>query len=653
MEFLTKQIANFSFLYDGKDWKEYAPVVVSRTEGDQTVTEYRFADGLKVTNTATCYTDFGAWEWVNTWENTADEPTKILSELWDCDCELPMPHAEKRVPSPWTPVPSETTVIYHPNGSTTCDEFDFFTHVDDSVKRTSFLFPGKTSKLYHCGGGRSSHGNAPFFHVHHGGRGYFVAIGWTGQWNGRFSRTEDSLRVQSKIEDTHFYLKPKETIRTSSVLILPYEGTVEDSFNIWRRFLRKHFAPTLERFGRLPFCTAFWGGSESGQMIRRVEALDRARLPVDTVWIDAGWCGADTQASDNEFSGDWAQHVGDWVVSPLVHPNGLEDVADAIHKSGRRMVLWFEPERVRAQTPLALEHPDWILSDGVDQKGLLLNLGNEEAFDYIADFLCGMAERLQLDCYRQDFNMEPLSYWRANDEENRRGLTEIKHIMGLYRLWDRLLERFPNLIIDNCASGGKRLDIETTRRSFPLWRSDAQCPGDPIPEITQANHMNFSLWLPLTGSGSGRLYDTYAMRSAYGPGMTTNYLYSAEEHFGEDPKQEEWFRERGREYLAVRPYFDGDVYHLTKATRDDTAWCAIQWNRPEEGDGLVQVFKRADSPYTHASFSLRKIDETRNYRITDLDGGEWLISGEKLTREGFSLILTEQRVAKLYRYEVI
>ncbi|MBE6553171.1 MAG: hypothetical protein E7666_02400 [Ruminococcaceae bacterium] len=194
--------------------------------------------------------------------------------------------------------------------------------------------------------------------------------------------------------------------------------------------------------------------------------------------------------------------------------------------------------------------------------------------------------------------------------------------------------------------------METAKRSFPLWRSDAQCPADPTPEIAQLHNMNFSLWLPYTGTGCGRLYDTYRMRSAYATGLSTNYAYSDTEHFGSDMAQVQWFRDRCKEFLRVRPYFDGDLYHLTAPVKDNTAWCAVQWNRPESQDGMVQVFKRAESLYTEAYLPLRRIDSTKTYRFTDIDGGAFTVSGAELAECGLHLTIPEHRVAKIYFYRV-
>ena len=64
--------------------------------------------------------------------------------------------------------------------------------------------------------------------------------------------------------------------------------------------------------------------------------------------------------------------------------------------------------------------------------------------------------------------------------------------MGMYRLWDALLEKFPHLIIDNCSSGGHRIDIETLRRSVPLWRSDYQCLANYASRGAQCHHLSFN-----------------------------------------------------------------------------------------------------------------------------------------------------------------
>ena len=115
--------------------------------------------------------------------------------------------------------------------------------------------------------------------------------------------------------------------------------------------------------------------------------------------------------------------------------------------------------------------------------------------EYIGD----MIEQNGIDYYRQDFNMEPDKYWARYDEPDRIGMKEIRHIEGLYAFWDYLLERFPGLLIDNCASGGRRLDLETIKRSAPLWRSDYYHYDDP--DGYQCHNFGLSFFLPFHGTG--------------------------------------------------------------------------------------------------------------------------------------------------------
>ena len=103
--------------------------------------------------------------------------------------------------------------------------------------------------------------------------------------------------------------------------------------------------------------------------------------------------------------------------------------------------------------------------------------------------------------------MDPLDLWRQNDAPDRQGITENHHVTGYLAYWDELLRRHPGLLIDSCASGGRRNDLETMRRSVPLWRTDFRL--DPVG--TQCHSYGISFWLPLSGTGTGT-YAAYDFR---------------------------------------------------------------------------------------------------------------------------------------------
>lgn len=649
MEFLKEQ-RRFHFLYDGKPVEELPCSVEQQEEGNALTTVYTFAAGLKITNCAKKVGD--AYEWVNWLENTGSEPTGIISELWDCEAVLPLPHEEPAVADPYCPELEDITAVYSYNGSV--NSVDDLACFDDKQKNNRYVCrvtPGY-GNTYSASGGRSCEDKAPFFHIRKNNVGYLCAIGWTGQWTCEAFRNTDDMVFRSGIAGVHFRLMPGEKLRTSSVVILPYEGSMVEGQNKWRRLVREYYsllgAPGRDAVG--PLCASIWGGMKTDAVLKRIETIKENQLPYDYLWMDAGWYGIDTEPTASEFGGNWSLHTGDWRVSPLVHPKGLKPVADAAHKAGMKFLLWFEPERVRHKVPIVQQHPEYFLDIG--EENLLLDLGDEAAWNYCFEMLCRMIEEIGIDCYRQDFNMPVLEYWKKKDTEDRQGIAEIRYIMGLYRLWDALLEKFPHLLIDNCASGGRRIDIETLRRSIPLWRSDYQCLANYPPEGSQCHTMNYGRWLPFSGTGCGRLYDTYGIRSAYSPAMSSGYTFSEREDFGDGPQQLLWLKDRLEEYRKVRPYLSEDFYPLTQPSDRTDIWAAMQYHNPKQDEGVVLVYRRDFAPYETAKFQLYGLNAACDYTFTEADRGETAAySGAELLESGLPVSVKEKRTAKIYFYK--
>lgn len=641
----TQDIKRFSFRYDGCDMNEYAPERKVSQNGEKVLYEYVFGDGLKVVNICTFYRDFDACEWVTWYENTSDKPGKVLSDIWDADITVPVERDAERAPA-FVPDPEKDTVIFTPKGS--------YWAADEFYCDMNHIGPSEI-KLYKTSGGRSSQERAPFFNIHKSNTGVVFAVGWTGQWNCSIERKEESVRIKAGIEQTEFYLLPGEKIRTASFVIMEYSCSFDESQNKWRRLAGKYFSliGSPGRAQEAPLCTGIWGGMTTKSVIERIKLIKENEIPVEYIWMDAGWYGMGKEASPDEYSSDWYLHTGDWRVNPYHHPDGLLEVAKAVKDAGLKFLLWFEPERVIKNVPAQREHPEYFLNiPDEDNLNCLLNLGNEAAWNYCFETISGIIEKLDIKIYRQDFNFDPLRFWRENDQPDRRGINEIKHIMGLYRLWDALLERFPELIIDNCASGGRRIDIETMRRSIPLWRSDYQCPANYKCEVSQAHNMQFSRFLPYSGTGSGRVVgDVYRIRSAYGGSLTNNFFYSEEDALP-DSGQLAWIKKYLNEYLRVREYFYYDFYPLTDSLESDWSWNAVQFNRPEKGDGIIQAFRHEKSPFPAGIFRLRGLEENLVYRITDLDDGSFCdICGKELAESGFEIKTDRPRCAKLYLYK--
>lgn len=653
MNFL-KENKRFSFKIGEKNvWDTNYKTEICQV--DNTITSiYYFENGLKVTNIAKKYDSFGVYEWVNYFENTSDQPTRVISDLWDCDCTLSIEYEDDCKPCSFLPDKNAATKIYSPTGSTWHAK-EFYCNIDEisGNRHLNHITPGET-KTYSASNGRSSEAKAPFFNIHKNGSGYVFAIGWSGQWNCSVSRTNDTITFKSKIEDTKFCIMPGESFRTSSVFMMPYRADYIESQNLWRRFIKCELSPIGKdkRPSYAPISAQLWGGMSSHEVLKRIDFINDNNIPFDCIWMDAGWYGSDTHPTPDEFEGDWHAHTGDWVVSPNIHPNELKDVSDAIHNSGKKFLLWFEPERVIKTTPIALSHPEYFFkSIYADDNNLLLNLGNIDAWNYCYNLLSEKIRELKIDWLRIDYNFEPLTYWRNGEDENRKGINEIKYINGLYKLLDALLEEFPELMIDDCASGGKRIDIETLKRSVPLWRSDYQCPANNYSNGTQCHTQSFSGWIPYSSTSSGRECDEYRFRSAYSSGIAIASLFSERTSVEDMHDKIPFLNKYVAEAKKVRPYFSEDFYPLTQVEDESDVWCANQFNRPSNCDEMLQIFRREDSPYETACFKLRGLNEDSEYLFSDADGGEFTENGKTLIENGVKITIPQKRTAKILFYK--
>jgi len=253
-------------------------------------------------------------------------------------------------------------------------------------------------------------------------------------------------------------------------------------------------------------------------------------------------------------------------------------------------------------------------------------------------------DKLKLSCYRQDFNIKTTEYFKEADEENRRGITEIKHISGMYKVWDYLLERFPELIIDNCASGGKRIDIETLKRSIPFFRSDYQCNFNENPEVLQTHNSNIAQYLPFNGCTSKTKNDTYAIRSSYSSswgGAFYNAIFQSM-----DDADFIWAKKITDEYRKIRKYFSCDFYNHGSAVFDDTSWAIWQYHDADSGSGIVMAFRRSESPFDTVKIKLKGLSEGKDCTFTDLDTKtSFIVAGD------LEIALPQKRSCTIFEYK--
>ena len=615
----------FSFTYDGKPSAELLATwkcVRSRRKLDEQRTEHTLvytdpATGLEVRCVAVEYGDFPTVEWTVYFKNPGKAETPILSEIRAIDTRF-----DRGGDGEFT--------LHHHTGSP-CAAADYQPHATP-------LGP-KAHKRIATSGGRPTNSSLPCFNVEWPGEGVIVVLGWPGQWAAEFQRNEGTgLRVRGGQELARFKLLPGEEVRGPLCVVQFYQGDRVRSQNVWRRWMLAHNTP---RPGGKPMppilimCTSdFYPGMRSTAKgeIEYAAAYVKAGCKFDYWWIDAGWypCGET----------GWPK-VGTWEPDPQRYPKGLKEVADYVHSQGMKLVTWFEPERVAAGTWLAEQHPEWVLGG---PSGGLLNLGNAEARKWLTDHVDKLLTEQGIDLYRQDFNMDPLGHWRRNDAPDRQGITEIRHVEGYLAYWDELRRRHPEMPIDSCASGGRRNDLETLRRAVPLLRSDYRVE----PVGTQGHTYGLASWIPYHGTGVPDTSD-YVVRSHWCPCLGIGRP---------DPKKEglDWttYHRMLAEWRRVSGYLLGDYYPLTSYSLDKGVWMAWQFDRPELGEGMVQAFRRDESPCESARFRLRGLDAEARYTVTDLDSGRSeQFGGRELGEKGLLVVAPKRPSAIVVLYKKV
>lgn len=620
----SQGLSAFSFAYDGKSSSEFlksweVKQASRQLEGKRTEYTVTYTDpktGLVLRCIAIEYSDFPAIEWTLYFKNAGKQDTPILSNIQALD--IGIQRGEQ----------GEFLLHHHAGSQANSDDY----------RPLEMVLSSRSNNQFTPYGGWSSSHAWPYYNLEWQGQGIIIAVGWPGQWTSKFIRDDKSgLRVTAGQSDTHFKLLPDEEIRSPLMaLVFWKEGDWIRAQNIWRRWLMAHNMP--KPGGKL--LPNLLGAGSSGQFDEMTDANEENQklfigryldngVKIDFWWMDAGWYILK--------EGWWK--VGTWEVDRKRFPGGLRAITDYAHSRNTKALLWFEPERVTPDTWLYENKKEWLLGKDGQQK--LFYYGIPEAQQWMADHVLKLMKDEGIDFYRQDFNFGPLDYWRGNDAPDRKGITEIRHCVGYLAYWDELRRRIPDMLTDECASGGRRNDLESMRRAVPLHKSDMNY-GD-----REAKHTQFyglAMWNPYFATGIGGT-DAYSFRTGYAAMLVMGYdMRNQNIDFAAIRKFVDEWRE-------ISPNYYGDFYPLTVWHYGGDAWMAWQFDRPEEGQGMVQAFREPRSPYTTAQFKLRGLDPAATYIVKNHDvEGTVDVSGRELM-ECLSVVIKDKPGAVVITYK--
>lgn len=512
-----------------------------------------------------------------------------------------------------------------------------------------------------AGYGRPSEINMPFF------RGDFdefnglsFAIGWSGSWSASARLEGRNFKLNAGMPLTSFYLKPGETLRAPGAFIGFRRNIAVPRFiNLHRRYMMKRHAP-YDSCGKAllpPISAVDWGGVESDNMKILLKHIHDSCIPIETHWIDAGWMGEDAPCPHpcDPTPGppsNWSSRVGTLRINRYSHPEGLREVADLAAQYGISTLLWFEPERFHKDCGEAVlrEHPEWFTPVSAPPGSLFIDLGNPDARKWLTGTIISFMEKEHITHFRQDFNLSPWECWYSDCEPDRVGVKEMLHVDGLYRFWRDLREHFPDMYIDNCASGGRRLDYMLADHSFPLCQDDYAAAAKNSFTAIQLQNIFLNEIYPLHSTLSwmpeGDIYAAFSSGCGMGVGSKCwNFpsIYPDAE-FGFD-----LYRDTLTAIRDIRTCMTGNYYLLTPYPEKRESFCAIQSFNEKENLGFVLVFRRSDTPGPEFRCPLFDIDGEADYEVSEFRSTEsCIMKGREFSN--FSILMPEPRSVKLLFY---
>ena len=340
------------------------------------------------------------------------------------------------------------------------------------------FFPHRT-KIEHCSylqenrRGRTSHEYFPGMIVgttgfkEQTGEVWGIHLGWSGNHRIQVavkSNGKRFIQAEALYSAGEISLAQGETLTTPWLYATYSDEGLNKMSHHFHQFLRNNIITFPQNKAR-PVHLNTWEGiffDHNPDYIMKM-ASKAAQMGVERFIIDDGWFGK----RDDDYQG-----LGDWYLDERKYPNGLEPVIEHVKNLGMEFGIWVEPEMINKNSDLYRAHPDWLLELSAYQQPegrhqYLLDLQNPAVFDYLLERLIWLLGSYDIDYIKWDMNREIV-------QAGHNGTPAIVgQTKALYRLLDILREKFPNVEIESCSSGGGRIDYEILKRTQRFWTSDS------------------------------------------------------------------------------------------------------------------------------------------------------------------------------------
>ncbi|MDO4274405.1 MAG: alpha-galactosidase [Eubacteriales bacterium] len=285
--------------------------------------------------------------------------------------------------------------------------------------------------------------------------------------------TDQNCRVSIGIHPDTFEwaLTPGETFVTPEAVFVYTDYGLNAMSQTFHCLFKEHLMQSTWKDRQRPVLINNWEATEMDFTENKILDIATAAkdLGIELFVLDDGWFGG--REDDTKGLGDW------FVTNFDKLPEGIEGLSAKITDLGLQFGLWFEPEMVNPGTKLYDEHPDWILcpaertpSPGRNQ--YVLDFTRDEVVDYIYDLMEKVLSGAHISYVKWDMNRYITECYSTGTPALSQGKTFHKYILGVYRLYEKLTLRFPDILFESCASGGARFDPGILYYAPQAWTSD-------------------------------------------------------------------------------------------------------------------------------------------------------------------------------------
>lgn len=487
------------------------------------------------------------------------------------------------------------------------------------------------------------------------GQRFFLALAWSGNYTFDFDITDGKHLFASLSPMAPAPLRvlaAGETVISPEVHIAPTHGTIDAAVAAWHRHVRESVLPARPA-GKQMYTVAGRVIEEPGDWILD-EVSIAAEMGVEAFMVDAGWYGS-TFGHWTEQRGDWTE--GDWL------PGGLKVIREHCHKHGLLFGLWHEAEAIGRSSQLRLDHPDWVLNSGGGQESAnTLDLANPEVARFVEDTVLRLVDEHKLDFYKLDYNVSV----QKGGQTLRDGFLESefwRHHEVIHRTYDRVLREFPDVCLENCASGGGRNDIGMLSRFHYSCESDWSIHPIAIRAINAMslfippealcyyhNHINFEADVQAHMTAD---MDTHLRVTLFAVPIFVGFG-------GQEADRSTAFFQKTKRYLELhkgfcRPILGGrpSVYHHTPdiGVLRPADWCVLEYAAPDRSRGYAGVFRLAVGAGEYR-LCLRGVDYGADYLVTlDNNAQAFTMSGRDLAVQGLPIPLDSAMTSELIMYQ--